>query len=182
MVLKHSADQVILQFWIAMNVQLSSCLPFILHFTGKLLIPPQTASISFWHPETICQDSQWRNCTPKIILIKALSSLVKLYGRAAADWDAQSRVVLKHSSPLDTFLITNRLQSSQQELVLKVAFIGINVPLETIQAKVSSSVLQGGTMLSGHKKGMIPVIFNSESCSTSLSSAFRQAQMEIYLV
>ena len=38
MVLKHSADQVILQFWIAMNVQLSSCLPFILHFMRKLFI------------------------------------------------------------------------------------------------------------------------------------------------
>ena len=40
----------------------------------KGFIPPQmppiifniqTASISFWHPETIWQDSQWRNCTPK---------------------------------------------------------------------------------------------------------------------
>ena len=26
---------------------------------------PQTASISFWHPETTWQNSQWRNCTPK---------------------------------------------------------------------------------------------------------------------
>ena len=51
---------------------------------------------------------------------------------------------MKQSGPPDTFSITNRFQSSKQESILKTTLIEIDVPLKSIKAKVSSSVLYGG--------------------------------------